>query len=179
MDWSARVKRISLPRRGLVLVPMLGCALLAPEAASQTLAQAGERAAAEVDDRTAESATYLVAARDLARDEVLTAADIERVALPEGEAGPQDGPATLVGWRTRRVIAQGEPLRPPGVSPPDLVRAGETVHAVYQGRSVVLRIAGTAAGSAAMGERVLVRVDARRRLEGVVIGPALVQIDSK
>jgi hypothetical protein len=29
-----------------------------------------------------------------------------------------------------------------------------------------------------MGERVLVRVDAQRRLEGVVIGPALVQLES-
>lgn len=127
----------------------------------------------------AEPATRAVAARDLARGEVLTPADIARVPAPaEGVAAPAL-PASLIGWRTRRVIAAGEPLTPPAVSPPDLVRAGEEVQVLYQGRSVVLRVSGTAAGSAAMGERVLVRVDARRRLEGVVIGPALVQLDAE
>jgi flagella basal body P-ring formation protein FlgA len=84
----------------------------------------------------------------------------------------------VVGWTTRRVIAAGEPLLPPAVSPPDLVKAGDAVEAVWRGRTIQLRVKGTAAGSAALGERVLVRVDARRRLEGVVIGPALVELES-
>jgi flagella basal body P-ring formation protein FlgA len=125
----------------------------------------------------ADPGTVEVAARDLARGEVLTPEDIARVAAPEEDVARVELPRTLVGWRTRRVISAGEPLRPPAVSPPDLVQAGESVQVLYQGPSVVLRVNGTAAGSAAMGERVLVRVDARRRLEGVVIGPGLVQLE--
>lgn len=124
-------------------------------------------------------ATYPVAARDLARGEVLAQTDIRHLAFPDDEVPRDDAPASVLGWTTRRVISAGEPLRPPAVSPPDLVRAGETVQAVYRGRTIVLRVTGTAAGSAAMGERVLVRVDARRRLEGVVIGPGLVQLESR
>lgn len=133
---------------------------------------------ADDDDTVAAApiATRPVAARDLERGEVLTAADIRYVAASGEQA--THAPASLVGWRTRRLIDEGEPLREPAVSPPDLVRAGETVQAVYRGRSIVLRVTGTAAGSGAMGERVLVRVDARRRLEGVVIGPALVELDT-
>ena len=126
----------------------------------------------------AEPGTVAVAARDLARGEVLAPEDIARVASPEEDVARVELPRTLVGWRTRRVISAGEPLRPPAVSPPDLVKAGDAVQVLYQGRSVVMRVNGTAAGSGAMGERVLVRVDARRRLEGVVIGPGLVQLET-
>jgi flagellar basal body P-ring formation protein FlgA len=169
------VKPPFLSRSVPALALALAAAAFAPHAAAQTLAAADAEPAAA----TAPAATYPVAARDLARGEVLAAEDIDRVALSEDVAKRADGATvSLVGWRTRRVISAGEPLRPPAVSPPDLVRAGEPVEAVWQGRSVVLRVSGTAAGSAAMGERVLVRIDARRRLEGVVIGPALVQLES-
>lgn len=130
------------------------------------------------DARAAGVVTHPVAARELERGEVLTAEDIRYVPLPEGEAVPEDAPDAVLGWTTRRLIHEGEALREPAISPPDLVRAGEPVEVLYQGRSVVLRVKGTATSSAAMGERVLVRVDARRRLEGVVIGPALVQLES-
>ena len=127
-------------------------------------------------ERESAVATYPVAARDLARGEILALVDIARVERPASTNAKK--PQDVVGWRTRRVISEGEPLLPPAVSPPDLIKAGDTVHAVWRGGTIVVRIAGTAAGSAAMGERVLVRVDARRRLEGVVIGPSLVEIES-
>lgn len=145
-------------------------------AADVAAGSAGGAAGEGVGASPPATATRPVAARDLERGELLTAADIRYEPAPDG--GDPEAPATLVGWRTRRVISAGEMLRAPAVSPPELVRAGETVEAVYSGRSVVLRVTGTAMGSGAMGERVLVRVDARRRLEGVVIGPALVQLDS-
>lgn len=170
----------------LALASLLGG--VPDHAAAQSLAHASapaspEKVQAGVEEpgdtvAAAAAEMHAVAARDLSRGEVLTDVDIRYVPLSEGESPRGEAPASLIGWRTRRVISAGEPLRKPGVSPPDLVRAGEEVQALYAGRSVVLRVTGTAAGSGAMGERVLVRVDARRRLEGVVIGPALVQLDS-
>jgi flagella basal body P-ring formation protein FlgA len=114
-----------------------------------------------------------LAARELPRGHVLTADDIR-------SGGARSTPAarrsTLVGWTTRRAIAAGEPLRAPAVAPPAAVRAGEKVAVVWRDAGIELRLAGTAAQDAPVGARVAVRVDARRRLEGTVVGPALVRI---
>lgn len=107
------------------------------------------------------------AARALARGQTLAAADVDG---PAGEA------ARLVGWTTRRVIAAGEVLRAPAVAPPAAVRAGETVAVVYAADGVTLRLNGTAAADAPLGGRVTVRVDMRRRLEGVVEAPGVVRL---
>jgi flagella basal body P-ring formation protein FlgA len=160
---------------------LVSALLAASPAGAQELAAAGPGATAPTVGKAAPSAaTWLVAARDLERGETLTAEDFTRVPVPAdaGAGAGDDAPQELIGWKTRRVIAEGEPLRAPAVAPPDLVNAGEPVEAVFRGRTVVLRVKGTAAGSGAMGERVLVRIDARRRLEGVVIGPALVELES-
>jgi flagella basal body P-ring formation protein FlgA len=159
------------------LAGAFGAAPVGAQALADAATQAPPAAPAGDAARTAgatATATYPVAARDLARGETLVLEDITRAAAPAGVAAP----ASVVGWTTRRVISAGEPLLPPAVSPPDLVRAGDPVEAVWRGRTIQLRVKGTAAGSAALGERVLVRVDARRRLEGVVIGPALVELES-
>jgi flagella basal body P-ring formation protein FlgA len=109
--------------------------------------------------------TTPVAARDLPRGHVLAAGDVR---APRG--------ASVVGWTTRRVIAAGEPLRAPAVAAPAAVRAGDRVAVVWRDAGIELRLAGTATHDAPVGGRVAVRVDARRRLEGTVAGPALVRI---
>ena len=174
------------PRRTLriaiALVASLAAAVGASPAGAQALAdgtalptapaaQPGEGTKADGGMATS---TLAIAARDLARGETLALEDMTTAPAPAGAASP----ASVVGWTTRRVISAGEPLLPPAVSPPDLIRAGDPVEALWRGRTIHLRVKGTAAGSAALGERVLVRVDARRRLEGVVIGPALVELES-
>ena len=109
------------------------------------------------------------AARPLARGESLAAADIV--------AAPGDTLAShLVGWTTRRVIAAGEVLRAPAVTPPAAVRAGDHVAVVWQQAGVALRLAGTAAADAALGSHVAVRVDTRRRFEGTVTAPGVVTL---
>ncbi len=109
------------------------------------------------------------AARALARGEALASADI---AAPAGDTtAPR-----LVGWTTRRVIAAGEALRAPAVAPPAAVRAGDRVAVVYQQGGIALRLAGTAAADAALGGRVPVRVDVRRRFEGTVTAPGVVTL---
>ena len=128
-------------------------------------AQAPARAAARA---TAASVVVTpTAARDLPRGHVLAADDVT--------------PATpsLVGWTTRRVITAGQPLREPGIARPlaaSAVTAGQRVAVLYRDAGVELRLAGTAAGAAPMGGRVQVRMDARRRVEGTVVAPGVVQL---
>lgn len=132
-------------------------------------------AAGGLHAQTAGQAALAVAARDLPRGVVLTAQDIVSAPLP---AGRDTAGIARPGWTTRRMLTAGEPLVVPAVAPPDLVEAGQTVQAVWRHGAIELRLAGQATGSGALGERVLVRIDTRRRVQGVVVGPALVQLES-
>lgn len=120
-----------------------------------------------------------VASRALPRDVQLGDSDI--VMAPVVIWGPPKNPDAVApparGWITRRLIAQGEPLREPAVSPPEMVRSGMPVTVLYTHEGIDLRVAGTAASTAGMGEVVLVRLDASRRLKGIVSGPGLVRIN--
>lgn len=151
-----------LARRASRVALLAGAALLVP----------GLRAGAQA-----------VAARDLPRGHVLTAADIRQGgARPE----PRDARnATLVGWTTRRVITAGQPLREPAVAPPAAASAitpGQRVAVLFREAGIELRLAGVAAGAAPLGARVKVRVDPTsragqpRRLEGTVVAPGVVQL---
>lgn len=138
--------------------------------------------------RTARQASATpTAARTLPRGVVLTAEDIAA-----GESAPSALSAqrsSLVGWTTRRVIAAGEPLRAPAVAPPadaavpntaagaSAVRAGQPVVVVYRDAGVELRLGGVAAQDGAVGARVAVRLDARRRLEGTVVASGVVRLN--
>jgi flagella basal body P-ring formation protein FlgA len=51
------------------------------------------------------------------------------------------------------------------------------VAVVYRDAGVELRLGGVAAQDGAVGARVGVRLDARRRLEGTVVAPGVVRID--
>jgi flagella basal body P-ring formation protein FlgA len=143
------------------LAAALGAALAAVAAAPAAPAAAPALAA------QAPAAAAPRAARPLARGQTLAAADIDAAG---GDA------RRLVGWTTRRVIAAGEPLRAPAVAPPAAVRAGDAVALVYQADGLSLRLAGTAATDAPLGGRVAVRVDTRRRFEGVVTAPGVVRL---
>jgi flagellar basal body P-ring formation protein FlgA len=114
------------------------------------------------------------AARDLPRGHTLAAADIAVAAAagPAAEGEAVVGP----GWVTRRTIREGEPLREPAVAPPLVVRAGETVEAIWRQGGMELRVRGTALGNAAAGQRVAVRLDTRRRLEGTAAAPGQVVV---
>lgn len=127
------------------------------------------------------SGAMSIAARDLPRGATLTAEDI-RVTTTDGAAGSGEGDDRVgasevgPGWVTRRVIAEGEPLRAPAVGPPVFVRAGEEVVVVSRRGSIELRLRGRAMGTASEGDRVTVRIDSRRRLEGIAAAPGIVHI---
>jgi flagellar basal body P-ring formation protein FlgA len=107
-----------------------------------------------------------VAARALTRGQTLSADDIAA-----GCASP-----SLVGSVTRRVIAAGEPLREPAVAPPNVIAPNDPVAVVYRDAGLEIRLKGVAANAAPLGGRVTVRVDVRRRLDGVAVAPGVVQV---
>ena len=102
-----------------------------------------------------------LAARNLPRGTVLVSGD---VVVPDAEV---EEATDVIGWITRRVVAEGEPLEPPAISPQDVIRSGDAVQLIYRAGSLEVRMRGKAMGSAAVGERVLVRVDTQRRYEGI------------
>jgi flagellar basal body P-ring formation protein FlgA len=122
--------------------------------------------------------TVPVAARALPRGAVLAPQDI--LYPPSSDVAPAAAStvsAVSPGWVTRRTIAEGEPLRPPAVSPPALVAVGAPVQLVWRDGPVELRLAGRALNAAAAGERVTVQVDGKRRFEGVAVAAGVVRLD--
>lgn len=127
-----------------------------------------------------------VASRALARDVTLTPADFgyalatdtpTRTTPPTVPAlEPAAASDTLVGWMTRRVIAAGEVLRTPGVTPPQLVRSGDIVAVTYSADGVTITMRGRATRSAALGERITVRMDNQRKLEATVVAVGRVRV---
>lgn len=107
------------------------------------------------------------AARDLQRGVVLKRDDY---------VGAGDG-AGLVGWVTRRVVREGEPLRPPAIAPARVIRAGDRVQVVWSDGALELRLTGRAMNAAAAGEPVRVRADSRRRFEGTANEDGTVRLD--
>ena len=120
-----------------------------------------------------------VAARALPRGAVLEQKDIAyrpAASLPGTAAGTRA--AAAAGWVTKRVIAEGEPLREPAVAPPALIRSGDVVQVVWTDGALELRLTGRAMNAATAGGRVTVRVDTERRFEGVATAPGQVRMDS-
>ena len=116
-----------------------------------------------------------VAAHAIARGAVLSVDDIAyrdttlRVMTDTSEIVP--------GWVTRRVIAAGEVLREPAVEPPQIVTANEPVLVEWIDGNVALTIRGIAARSASLGDRIPVRTELGKRIEGTVVAPGRVRID--
>ncbi|MBK6486414.1 MAG: flagellar basal body P-ring formation protein FlgA [Gemmatimonadetes bacterium] len=124
----------------------------------------------------ADSVDVLVATRRLARGTVLrasdmTAARIGRRALVARSAARSAG-AVTAGWVARRIIQAGEVLRAPAVAPAPLVAAGQAVQYTYQQDGLALTLDGVAPVAGSLGDTIPVRLGARRRVTGIVAGPA-------
>ncbi len=131
------------------------------------------RVRAGVEERVA------VAAHALARDTVLVAQDIAWSSVVRW--GPPREPKTAApsaGWVTRRIIAAGELLAAPAVAPATAVKAGDDVSVVVRRGALELRLHGVAQGSAMAGQKVTVRIDVRRRIEGIATANGEVEVRS-
>lgn len=164
----------------LTLPAMTGATGIAGVASITSAGDGAERTATPVAVRTATD-TVLVAARELRRGAVLGAGDIDTLIVEASTSG--SGPDMSVraaepGWIVRRLLRQGEPLRPPAVAPPALVAAGAQVTLVWQVGELHVTRQGTTVGPGHLGDQVVVRVDATRRFTGRVTGPGTVAVDS-
>ncbi|MBX6365030.1 MAG: flagellar basal body P-ring formation protein FlgA, partial [Gemmatimonadetes bacterium] len=120
-----------------------------------------------------------VARRPLARGATLTADDIALDSVVVwGEPGAEPTSAVQPGWVVNRPLRAGEPLAPPAVAAPAVVRAGQRVRVAYVAGAIRLTLDAVAAGTAALGQPVAVRTAEGRRLEGVAVGDAEVRIDA-
>jgi flagella basal body P-ring formation protein FlgA len=118
----------------------------------------------------------MVATRRLPRGTVLRATDLAPARVPArvDAHGRAHADSCLVapGWVARRVIQPGEVLRPPAVAPAALVAAGQAVRYTFRHDGLELTLDGVAPVGGALGDTIPVRLGARRRVTGVVAGPA-------
>ena len=88
-----------------------------------------------------------------------------------------DTTPVMAGWVTRRAINAGELLRTPAVEAPAVVNANSPVQLEFADKNVTLTMRGTATQRGAVGERVQVRTEMGKRLEGTVVAAGRVRID--
>ena len=85
-------------------------------------------------------------------------------------AGLACQPRRLVGMETSRCLSPDSPIRWDHVTPPALVRKGETVECIFDTDTFTIRTQGTALESGAMGEEVWVRLEKNgKRIKAIVI----------
>ncbi len=119
-----------------------------------------------------DSVEVAVAARALTRGETLLAGDIAmRCVAADGRFARRQTPVAP-GWLVRRIMRAGEVLRAPAVAPAPLVAAGQTVTFTVQEDGLALTLDGIAPVAGSLGDTIPVRLGARRRVTGVVAGPA-------
>ncbi|MCU0648095.1 MAG: flagellar basal body P-ring formation chaperone FlgA [Gemmatimonadaceae bacterium] len=122
----------------------------------------------------------LIATRALARgDTVRTDMVAERDTVLWGRptnARTSIARTPTIGWIARRVIAAGERLAEPAVAPAPAITTGDPVRAVFRDGSLALALRGTATNTAEVGQRVTVRIDMRRRLDGIAVAPGVVAL---
>ncbi|HEY4132560.1 MAG TPA: flagellar basal body P-ring formation chaperone FlgA [Gemmatimonadaceae bacterium] len=164
-----------LPSRvvnSLITVLFLGWILLAARAAG---AQTVARVEAVRQVASAPARRMPIALRTIVRGTVLTADDFEyRDTTTHIEP---DTAQITAGWVTRRTIAAGEILHAPAVEPPTIVNANSPVQVEFVDGNVRLTVRGVAARNGSLGERVPVRTELGKRVEGTVVAPGRVRID--
>jgi flagella basal body P-ring formation protein FlgA len=116
-----------------------------------------------------------IALHTIARGAVLTADDFEYRDTTTYLA--PDANQIAAGWVTRRTINTGEILHAPAVEPPTIVSANSTVVVEWVDGNVSITIRGVAARNGSLGERVPVRTELGKRIEGTVVAPGRVRID--
>jgi flagella basal body P-ring formation protein FlgA len=115
-----------------------------------------------------------VAARDLSRGHTLSLQDfaMRRVRVRAGQGDDADAvsPEDLAGWVLQCAVAAGTPIDRVAAKPLPDVERGSTVVVVYKGTSFDLTTHGEALTAGRTGDRIQVRVNDGRVVEGSVAG---------
>jgi flagella basal body P-ring formation protein FlgA len=120
-----------------------------------------------------------VAARSVARGSALTPDDITTEPRLVWGRVETDSSSAREGWVAQRPLRPGDELVTPAVRPPLAVLSGRPVEIRWYRGSVRIIVAGTASGSASVGERVTVRTASGRRLVGVVEALGIVDVSAR
>jgi flagellar basal body P-ring formation protein FlgA len=121
----------------------------------------------------------MLATRTLVRGDTLSGTDLvgrDTVLWGKPASGVAATRTPSVGWIARRQIAAGERLAEPAVTPAPAVSSGDPVRAIYRDGSLALALRGVANNTAEVGQRVSVRIDMRRRLDGIAVAPGVVAL---
>jgi flagella basal body P-ring formation protein FlgA len=112
--------------------------------------------------------SQVVAARRIARGELLRAADLRIEPVESRAQGtPVEDPADLVGLRARRTFAEGDPVAAEAVEAAPAVRRGQLVRLRLVHGGLRLEGLGKAAQDAAIGDTVkALNLDTRREVVG-------------
>lgn len=117
-----------------------------------------------------------VAAREITRGAMIGEADVRWVS--QTMWGPPTADATdPVGMQAQRRVSTGDPLIEPAVLPGPWVRSRDPVEVLFQKGQVTIGLRGTALADGRPGERVHVRLEDGRRVQGRAIAPGRVALD--
>jgi flagella basal body P-ring formation protein FlgA len=118
-----------------------------------------------------------VLTRLVAPGEMITAQDIETIALPADRLTQAfvGGAADLVGKTPKRSIRPGEPIRPSDVQTPIVIRRGELVTVVFQTATLLLTAQAKALEDGTQGQAIRVsNTRSGKTLDATVNGPGTV-----
>ncbi len=123
-------------------------------------------------------APALVAARPIAANEPVTAADVraEEIEISREPAGVLTDPAQLGDSIASRPLAAGQTVRRDALRARPVLAAGENVKVVYAGRGFAVSVSGRALAPAAEGQPVRVQIDGGRVLTGTARKDRVVQV---
>ncbi len=125
------------------------------------------------------TARHVRARQALARNEHLTAADVEEVEADVVNQPMRRLPmlSDAIGARLRRSVAEGEPITSAVIEVPPLVRSGDAVRVIVRVGAVEAEGRGTASGSGYIGDIVrVINSGSRRPLKARITGPGQVEI---
>ena len=134
---------------------------------------------AAVVARVDAAVAHAVAVRNLDRDAIFDATDIDWVegSLKGQLVAPLPAAKAIVGGRARRAIVQGEIVSLALVRPAEAVRAGDAVTIVIRSGPIEVRGPGRAVNGGTVGDPIRVlRPGSRQPLSGRIVEPAVVEI---
>ncbi|MGH9757976.1 MAG: flagellar basal body P-ring formation chaperone FlgA, partial [Candidatus Acidiferrales bacterium] len=120
-----------------------------------------------------------VAAKDIPLDSPVLDSDVRMEMRPVsyGLGQAPETPADVVGRSTRRLIHAGETLRAGMLDPLILVRSGQPVEILLQGRGMRITAEATPLDAGMSGQKIRVRNQVTGKiLTATVVGPRLVEI---
>jgi flagella basal body P-ring formation protein FlgA len=123
---------------------------------------------------TGKASEILTYAHGIAAGQILQSSDL---IWAKAVASPVDAPSgvdAVVGMAARRPLREGDAVEARDVTPPTLIKAGDTVQITYADEGITLSLQGKATTSATLGDSFgVLNTTSRRVIQAVATGPDL------